>query len=183
MLVITDHFSRYHQAIQTTSQTARTTARVLFDNFIIHCGFPARLLSDQRHIFQSNFIQEISEIAGVNKSRTTPYHTMGNGQCERFNQPLLKMLGTVEEYQKDDRKAHVPTMVHALNSTFHHNTGYSSFFLMLGRHLRLAFLMKSPGNSSATSTSQTEYIRKLRQWLDFANKTSKDAAKQSTAQH
>ena len=29
------------------------------------------------------------------------------------------MLGTLEEYQKGDWKAHVPTMVHALNPTFH----------------------------------------------------------------
>ena len=56
---------------------------------------------------------------------------MGNGQCERLNQTLMKMLGSMEEK----------------NSTFHDNTGYSPFFLMF----RLAILMISPGNSSATS--------------------------------
>ena len=47
ILVITDHFSRYAQAIPTRNQTAKTTARVLFDNFIVHYGFPARIHSDQ----------------------------------------------------------------------------------------------------------------------------------------
>ena len=46
VLVITVHFSRYAQAIPTKNQTARTTARVLFDNFIVHYGFPARIHSD-----------------------------------------------------------------------------------------------------------------------------------------
>ena len=46
IIVITDHFSRYAQAIPTRNQTAKTTARVLFDNFIVHYGFPARIHSD-----------------------------------------------------------------------------------------------------------------------------------------
>ena len=56
VLVITDHFSRYTQAIPTRNQTARRRARVLIDNFIVHYGFPARIRSDQGQIFESNLI-------------------------------------------------------------------------------------------------------------------------------
>ena len=109
---------------------------------------------------------------------------MKNGQCERFNQTLLKMLVTLEEYQKSDWKAHVPTLVHAYNTIFHKTTGHSPFFLMFGRHPRSAidaFLGLSPNASSAAS--QTEYVRKLRERLDFAYKTAQEAAKRSTSQH
>lgn len=119
---------------------------------IVHYGFPARIHNDQGQTFESNFIQEVCKIAGVAKSRTTPYHAMGTGQVERFNQTLLQMLGTLEEYQKSDWKAHVPTLVHAYNTTIHDSTGYSPYFLMFGRHLRLAidaFLGLTPDTMSA----------------------------------
>ena len=80
VLVITDHFSRYAQAFPTRNQTARTTARILIDQFIVHYGFPARLHSDQGQNFESKLIKELCDIAGVEKSRTTPYHAMGNGR-------------------------------------------------------------------------------------------------------
>ena len=118
VLVITDHFSRYAQAIPTRNETAKTTARVLFDHYIVYYGFPARIHSDQGANFKSNLIKELCKIARVEKSRTTPYHPMGNGQVERFNQTVLKMLGTLEDYQKSDWKAHVPTLV---NPTMPHS--------------------------------------------------------------
>ena len=47
ILVITDHFTRYAQAFPTKNQAARSTARVLFDIFFVHYGFPTYMHSDQ----------------------------------------------------------------------------------------------------------------------------------------
>ena len=184
VLVITDHFSRYAQAIPTRNETAKTTARVLFDHFIVHYGFPARIHSDQGANFESNLIKELCKIAMVEKSRTTPYHPMGNGQVERFNQTLLKMLGTLEDHQKSDWKAHVPTLVHAYNATFHDSTGYSPYFLMFGRHPRLAVDAFLGLNSDPlSSNTQTEYVRKLRDRLSFAYKKAQEVSRKAAAKH
>ena len=184
ILVITDHFSRYAQAIPTRNQTAKTTARALFDNFIVHYGFPARIHSDQGQNFESKLIQELCRIARVEKSRTTPYHPMGNGQVERFNQTLLQMLGTLEDYQKSDWKAHVPTLVHAYNATFHDSTGYSPHYLMFGRHPRLAIdaFLGLP-TESLSSPTQTEYVRKLKERLTFAYRKAQEQSKKAAARN
>ena len=162
ILVITDHFTRYAQAIPSRNQTAKTKAKLLFDNFICHYGFPARLHSDQGRNFESDVIKELCTIANVDKSRTTPYHHMGNGMPERFNQTLLNMLGTLK---KSDWKTYVPPLVHAYNSTHHETTGFLPHYLMFGRHPRLAvdaFFGIKPGNESS---DKSKYISNLKKRL------------------
>ena len=44
MLVITDHFTRYAQAFPTRYQLAKTTAKVLFEQFIVHYSLLAYLV-------------------------------------------------------------------------------------------------------------------------------------------
>ena len=129
VLVITDHFSKYAMAVPTTNQTARTTARTFFDAFVVHYGFPSRIHSDQGRNFESKVIKELCPIAGIKKSRTTPYHAMGNGSTERFNRTLLEMLRTLEEDQKRNWKRFVPQLLHAYNCTRHHTTGFSPFHI------------------------------------------------------
>ena len=183
--MITDHFTRYGRAFPTRNQEAKTTAKDLFDNFIVHYGFPARLHSDQGRNFESNVIKELGNLAGVDKSRTTPYHPMGNGMVERFNQTLLNMLGTLEDHQKEDWKSYVAPLVHSYNATRHDSTGYSPFFLMFGRHPRLAvdaYLgLNSPEEPEVRS--KEHYATKLKKHLQFAYKVASNKARKSADRH
>ena len=111
ILVITDHFSRYAQAIPTRNQKATITAKVLFENFFLHYGFPAVLHSDKGANVESKVIRKLCEIAGVKKSSTTPYHLMGNRMVERYNKTLLNMLGTLSDNQMSDWKSHHDTCI------------------------------------------------------------------------
>ena len=113
VLVVTDHFTKYAQAYLTRNQKASTIAKVLFDNFFVHYGFPHWLHSDQGRNFENKTIQQLCHLAGLHKSRTTPYHPMGNGIVERFKSTLLNMLGMLDPDKKVDWKSHIGSLVHA----------------------------------------------------------------------
>ena len=180
-LVITDHFTRYAMAFPTKNQTARTTANVLFNNCVAHYGFPAKLHSDKAQNFEYRVFRHLCKVTGIKKTRNMPYHPKGNSQVERFNQTLLQMLGTLHPTQKSDWKSYVLPLVHAYNATRHDTTGFSPFYLMFGRHPRLAldaFLGIEP--SAESGRTQAEYTTKFLSRLSFAyQKASEEVARQT----
>ena len=179
VLVITDHFTRYALAYPSKTQTAQATARILWDNFICHYGFPEKFISDQGRNFESDLIKELCKIAGVQKLHTT-HHPQGNGQCERFNLTLCNMLGTLSEEEKSDWKSYLGCMTHAYNCTKHASTTYSPYYLMFGRHPRLPIDVEFglPKSNNGDNSSKSRYVQKLRRRLNYAFQKATKVANQ-----
>ena len=95
LLVITDHFTKYVQAFVTCNQLAATVVKTLWERFLVHYGWPSKILTNQGKCFKSQLIKELCNLAQVQKLHTTPYRPETNGTCERFNQTLINMLGTL----------------------------------------------------------------------------------------
>ena len=184
VLIVTDYFTRYAQVYPSKTQTALATAKLLWNNFIIHYGFPNKIISDKGHTFESELIANLCEVAGVQKLRTTPYHPQTSGQCERFNSTLLNMLGTLTPGHKKDWKTYVPAMVHAYNCTRNTATGYSPYYLLFGReprpHIDVEFGLKRGHQQGPPSKS---YVTQLRRRLRFAHKKAKQVAGRQQARH
>ena len=176
-LVITDHFTRYAQAVPTRNMSACTTADALFNTFIVHYGFPARIHSDQGANFESRLIRELCSLAGIEKSSTTPHHPMGNGMCERFNRSLMDMLGTLKLEKKKDWKNFIGPLVHAYNSTPHSSTSYSPFFFMFGREARLPIDVVLGVDTDKGHTDYCNYVTDLQNKLRAAHHAASEASK------
>ena len=162
VLVITDHFTKYALAIATKNQTAKATAEVFHDEFISHFGIPTRIHSDQGACFESDIIKELCKITGMTKSRTTPYHPMGNPIPERFNRTLLNMLGTLEPEKKSDWKKYLPSLTYAYNCTKHETTKVSPHELMFGRKPRLPIDAMFDTPVQEVSQTTKEYVEQLK---------------------
>lgn len=179
ILVITDHFTRYAVAVPTRNQTAKTTAEAFFNNFVVHYGLPKRIHSDQGANFESKIIKELCSLCGIARSRTTPYHPMGNGLTERFNRTLLQMLGTLTTEQKHNWKKYVGPMVHAYNSLRQETTGQAPYFLMFGRQPRLPVDIAFELDQEITKQPMTTYVAEMKERLqrayDLASKATKEA--------
>lgn len=102
------------------------------------------------------------------KTHTTPYHPQGNGGCERFNQTLLGLLGTLEVEQQGNWMASVPAVVQACNNSVHSTTGYAPTYLMFGRHVRLPTDLLLGSSPAEEGASLTEWVSNRHQRLHLA---------------
>ena len=62
ILVITDHFPKYAQTYITPKQTAILVAHTLWKNFLVHYGWPEKILTDQGKSFENNLFQELCSL-------------------------------------------------------------------------------------------------------------------------
>jgi uncharacterized protein YdeI (YjbR/CyaY-like superfamily) len=86
-----------------------------------------------------------------------------------MNKTLLSMMGTLTSEKKVDWKTYLPQLVHAYNATRHASTGYSPYFLMFGREIRLPLdVIQGLSSPVDEEPSHAEYVRKLRKRLQYA---------------
>lgn len=168
IFVVTDLFTKYAWAIPTRDQTATTTASALWKIVFQPFGCPEVLHSDQGPNFESRVIRELCQLYGCKKTQSTPYHPQGNGGCERFNQTLLGLLGTLEVEQQGNWMASLPAVVQAYNNSMHSTTGYAPTYLMFGRHVRLPTDLLLGSSPAEEGASLTEWVSNHHQHLHLA---------------
>ncbi len=77
------------------------------------------------------------QVAGIDKSHTTPYHPMGNGAVKRFNHTLGNMIRALPPRAKHKWPQLLRSLTFSYNATVHETTGFAPFLLMFGRIPRL----------------------------------------------
>ena len=139
-------------------------------NFFIHDGFPNKLQSNRGANFESKIIKQLCKLPNIKKTRTTSYHPMGNGTVERFSKTLLSMLGAMTDKQKINWKEHVSTLTQAYKALLHESTGYSPFYLMFGRHPRLAIAFFGLQDRDKKPKHHLNYAEQLKERMAMSYK-------------
>ncbi len=183
ILVVTDLFTKYAWAIPTLDQTAVTTANALWKTVFQPFGCPETLHSDQGPNFESKVVQELCQLYGCKKTHTTPYHPQGNGGCERFNQTLLGLLGTLDMERQTNWVESLPALVQAYNNSVHSTTGYAPTYLMFGRHVRLPTDLLLGTAVAGEGSSLTDWVDRHHQRLHSAYKWVTDRINRAAAKN
>ena len=94
ILVAQDYFSKWPFAVPMPDQQAERIVRILKDQLFTVVVPLEKLHSDQGRNFESLILSELCKAFRISKSRTTPYHPMGDSLVERMNTTLLNLLRT-----------------------------------------------------------------------------------------
>ena len=184
VLVLQDHFSKYVVAYVVKDQTACTAAKTLSIGYFRLFGAPAYLVSDLGKAFTGHIITHLCELYGVQKLRTSPYHTQTNGQVECMNQTIICMIGKLEEDKKACWSKHLPELLLAYNATRSAVTRYSPYYLLFGRRSRIPVDYLFPTLRDSTHQTKMEVSvaamqKRLKEAFAVARcLTSEEAAKQ-----
>ena len=131
ILVAQDYFSKWPFARAIPDQKADRIVDILRDDVFTLVGPPQKLHSDQGRNFESRILGDLCRAFGVKKSRTTPYHPMGDGLVERMNRSLLSLLHAFVE-KEDSWEEHLQLLLFAYRTTKHSTTGLSPFEVLFG---------------------------------------------------
>ena len=80
ILVMSDHFTKWVEAVPMTNQRAKTVAKAFVDEVVTRHGVPSKLLTDQGRNFEANLMRQVFNLLDVKKLRTSPYHPQTDGQ-------------------------------------------------------------------------------------------------------
>ncbi|KAL6484143.1 hypothetical protein MHYP_G00061880 [Metynnis hypsauchen] len=167
VLVITDVFSKFTQAYPVPDQKASTVVKVLTEKWFYVYGVPQRIHSDQGSSFEGELLRCLCELYGIEKSRTTPYHPQGNGQCERFNRTLHDLLRILQPEKKKKWPRLLPQLLFAYNTTVHQSTQYSLYELLFGQKPQLPVdgLLGNVGDEEGKSVDLSDWVAQHREHL------------------
>ena len=171
ILVLTDHFTRWQDALPLPDATAAVIAGVLEKRVFCYFGLPEEIHSDRGSQFEGDLMAELCSLWRITKTRTTAYHPQSNGVVERNNRTmgdaLRSMLLNFDGVQEDWDDL-LPQLMRAFRATPHSKTGETANFLMLGRECRLPDQLVH-GTHSIQLVTRTRYATELKERLELAH--------------
>jgi len=182
ILVLVDAFTKWIEAYALSDQEASTCMDAAYRGFFARFGLPLQLHSDQGRNFESTLVKELCSLAGVHKTRTTPFHPRSDGLTERANRTILQMMRTTTDDHPHDWPQRLPALLSAYRATVHATTNVTPNLAMLGREVLLpCTLIAKPPDDTLVSTTYAANFRdvlrdahhRVRQSLHASARTEK----------
>ena len=174
ILVMVDQFTKWVELAALPAQSAELTARAVLNHFVVTFGCPLEIHTDNGRNFECELFHSFCKLLEITKTRSTPYHPAGNGQCEVFNKIILQMIRAYLSRGFKEWDQHIPLIAMSLHSMKNRSTGYSANMLMLGREtIQPIDLMLGIHNNSPQSPSG--WVASLSERLSTAHRSAREA--------
>ena len=123
--MVSDHFTKFAQAFPVRNTSAVTLAKKVMDEYICRFDCFEDLHSDQGANVEGAVFRGLCDLIDEAKTSTTSYHPKQDGQVERLNKSLVKILRKLISDYRRDWADFVPKVVLAYNTGVHESTGFN----------------------------------------------------------
>ena len=186
ILLLTDHFTKYVEIMAVPDMTAEVCAARILNEYVSRWGCPLSIHSDQGRTYESKIFKEMCRMLETRKSRTSTRNPKGNGQSERFNRTLIRMIKAYLCGEQRNWDLHLGCLAGAYRATPNESTKMTPNLLTIGREVRLPaeLIFGSVGAYQGQEvTSYGEYVDTLRSRMQDAHEIARrhldSAAKRS----
>ena len=186
ILVASDQFTKWVEILPIPDQLAETIAHCLLNEVFSRFGAPLILHSDQGTNFGSQIIAELCILLEIRKTRTSPGHPSGNGQVERMNRTIIRMIKCFIKGDQLSWDLHLGCLAGAYRRTRHDTTGMTPNLMMLGREIHdIALLTHYVPNAivGGKEVTPSKWITELRETLVHAHDIAREHSQKAFRRH
>lgn len=133
-LTCIDRYTGWPEVIPLPDMTTEVVAEAFLSGWIARYGAPEQITTDQGRTFESNLFTAFTNLLGISRTRTTPYHPQANGKIERFHRTLKQ---TIMAYGKTDWISVLPTILLGLRCALKGEEEITPAEMVYGQVLRL----------------------------------------------
>lgn len=156
-----DRATRWPEAFPTEDITAETIAKIFYEGWVSRFGCPEKITTDQGRQFESRLFTALTNILGIQKIHTTPYHPQSNGVIERWHRCMKNAL-KARLQTSSTWTSELPTVLLGLRAAIRSDSDVSAAQLTYGRTLRLPGDMFTPSSSHHSDVMDYSYVDNLR---------------------
>ena len=135
ILLLTDYFSKYVETIPVPDMTAEVYATKILNEYVARWGCPLSIHSDQGRTYESKMFKELCQMLEIRKTRTSVRNPKGNGQSERFNRTLLRMIRAYLCDEQGEWDLYLGCLAGAYRAAPHETTKMTPNLLTMGREV------------------------------------------------
>ena len=132
ILVATEYFTKYVEAISLCKATGGTVANFIKENIIVRFGVSYRIISDNGTPFVNSDVRKMLEFYQVKHYRSSFYYPQGNGQAEATNKTLIKIISKMSQEFTGGWAMHLPDALWVYRNSPKSATSFSPFSLVYG---------------------------------------------------
>jgi len=142
----------------------------------VRWGTPIAILTDQGTVFENRLFKELCSLLEVKKKRTSVRNPRGNGQTERFNLTLIKMI---KSYLVDQQEwdLYLGCVAGAYRASPNETTKLTPNMLCMGREVRMPANIQfrdNAGEPGGTEGSLCSLVIEMRERLRHAHEVVRE---------